>query len=63
MTPATFKAIRQQLGLTQTELAAFLRISDRRTVRYWETGDRSISGPVSFLMELLEAGIISPDQP
>ncbi len=60
MTPATFKAIRERAGLTQSGLAAFLRISDRRTIRYWETGERPVSGPVSLLMELLDAGTIRP---
>ncbi len=60
MTPSTFKTIRERAGLTQSGLAAFLRISDRRTIRYWETGERPVSGPVSFLMELLAAGTIRP---
>jgi DNA-binding transcriptional regulator YiaG len=60
MTPATFKAIRQRLGLTQSGLAAVLRIDDLRTIRRYEAGERSISGPVSLLMELLEAGTIKP---
>jgi DNA-binding transcriptional regulator YiaG len=58
MTPSAFKAICLRAGLTQSQLAAFLRISDRRAVRYWETGERAISGPVSLLMELLDAGTI-----
>jgi len=60
MTPDTFKAIRNRAGLTQSQLASFLRISDRRAIRYWEQGERAISGPVSFLMELLDAGTIKP---
>ncbi len=56
MTPTTFKAIRQRAGLTQSGLAAMLRIADIRTIRRWETGEREISGPVSILMELLDAG-------
>lgn len=58
MTPAEFKAIRVRAGLTQAQLATFLRISDKRTVRYWETGERPVTGPVSLLMELLDSGII-----
>lgn len=54
MTPATFKAIRQRLGLTQSELATRLRISDVRTIRRYETGERPVSGPVSVLMEIWE---------
>ena len=60
MTPDAFKAIRERAGLTQTGLAAILRIEDLRTIRRYEHGERAISGPVSYLMELLEAGIIKP---
>lgn len=56
MTPATFKAIRERAGLTQSGLASRLRLKDLRTIRHWEKGTRSISGPVSILMELLDAG-------
>jgi DNA-binding transcriptional regulator YiaG len=56
MTPETFKAIRAKSGLTQSRLASALRISDDRAVRRWEQGDRSISGPVSILMEMLDRG-------
>ena len=56
MTPATFKAIRQRAGLTQSGLAAALRISDGRAIRRWETGEREISGPVTLLMELIDQG-------
>lgn len=62
MSPASFKAIRERAGLTQSQLADFLRISDRRTIRYWETGERPVSGPVSLLMELLDQGVIGTAQ-
>jgi DNA-binding transcriptional regulator YiaG len=59
MTPATFKRIRtQRLGMTQSQLAAVLRINDIRTIRRWELGERPISGPVCYLMELLDEGKI-----
>lgn len=62
MTPETFKAIRERSGrgekLSQSELAAFLRISDMRTIRRWETGVVPVSGPATFLMELLDVGTI-----
>jgi len=59
MTPNTFKRIRtERLGMTQTQLAAVLRIDDIRTIRRWEKGEREISGPVSYLMELLDKGNI-----
>jgi DNA-binding transcriptional regulator YiaG len=56
VTPSEFKAIRLRAGLTQSQLADRLRISDKRTIRYWETGERPISGPVSLLMEQIGAG-------
>ena len=58
LTPHQFKAIRERAGLTQSGLAALLRCSDQRTIRHWEKGTRTISGPVSILMELLDAGEI-----
>lgn len=56
MTPEEFKSIRLRAELTQTELATRLRIDDLRTIRRWEKGERPISGPVTLLMELLDAG-------
>ena len=58
MKPEQFKAIRQGAGLTQSRLVAFLRISDVRTIRRWETGEIPVSGPASYLMELLDEGVI-----
>jgi DNA-binding transcriptional regulator YiaG len=56
MTPTEFKSIRLRAGLTQSQLAARLRVSDLRTIRRYELGEREISGPVSILMELLGRG-------
>lgn len=56
MNSSEFKTIRQRAGLTQSGLAARLRISDIRTIRKWEAGERAISGPISILMELLDSG-------
>lgn len=58
MTPAEFKSIRERAGLTQSGIATLLRIDDIRSVRRWEKGERAISGPVCYLMELLDAGVI-----
>ena len=56
MNPTQIKTIRQQAGLSQTGLAAVLRIADLRTIRRWEKGDVPISGPASIIMEMMEAG-------
>jgi DNA-binding transcriptional regulator YiaG len=56
MTPATFKAIRERASLTQAGLASRLRLSDDRTIRRYEEGSRKVSGPVSLLMEMIDAG-------
>lgn len=61
MMPTEFKSIRQRAGLTQSGVAAFLRLGDNggRYVRMIEAGDRQASGPVCYLMELLDDGTIS----
>jgi DNA-binding transcriptional regulator YiaG len=46
MTPAEFKEARKRLGLSQVEMAKFLRLSDARAVRFYEAGKRGISGPI-----------------
>lgn len=56
MTPAAFKSIRKRAGMTIRGLADLLRISDEKTIRRYERGDRAISGPVSLLMEMLDDG-------
>jgi DNA-binding transcriptional regulator YiaG len=56
MTPTTFKSIRKRAGLTQAGLASRLRLSDSRTIRRYEEGSREVSGPVSILMEMIDAG-------
>jgi DNA-binding transcriptional regulator YiaG len=60
MKPTEIKSLRREHGLTQTEFAALLRMSDRRTVRRWEEGAIAVSGPVSILLEMLAAGELPP---
>lgn len=55
MSPTEIKAIRQRYRLSQSELAALLRISDLRTIRRWEKGEVPISGPASIILELMDA--------
>ena len=61
MTPADFKSLRQFLGFSTQGLARLLQVSDGRTVRRWESGDRGIPGPVCMLMCLLSSGVITTD--
>jgi|TARA_R110002012_G_scaffold16958_21_gene64547 DNA-binding transcriptional regulator YiaG len=56
MTPTEFKLIRERADLTQSQLARVLRLSDSRTIRRYEDGSRAISGPVTIILEMLEAG-------
>ena len=56
MTPTEFNRIRQSKGLSIAQTARVLRIGDRSTSHRWANGDRAISGPVSILMEMLDAG-------
>lgn len=45
MTPAEFKAARKALGLSANAMAEALKVSDGRTIRRWESGQRDIPGP------------------
>ena len=54
MTPTRLKQLRQRLGLTQTELAAQLGVT-QNTVARWETSVRGIPEPTARLIELLVA--------
>lgn len=53
MTPAEFRALRRQLGLSQGGLARVLQVASDRTVRKWEAGERDIPGPAQVLVRLL----------
>lgn len=55
MTPRQIKEARRSLGLTQTQLAALLRMGDsgKRQVRRWETGETPVSGPASVAIEYM----------
>jgi len=56
MTPETFKAIQLASGMSDRQLAAFLRIEDLGTIRRYKRGVRAVSGPVAKLMEMLTTG-------
>lgn len=60
MTAAEFKAIRLRASLTQSQLAARLRLGDNggRYIRMIEAGDRTASGPVKLCMEMLDKGLL-----
>lgn len=55
MTPTEIIAIRNRYGLTQSGLATLLRMSDRRTIRRWESGEIPITGPASIILELMDS--------
>lgn len=56
MTPTQFRQIREAAGLSRSQLAKLLRIKEVKTIYRYEHGERPISGPVSLLMEMIEAG-------
>lgn len=53
MTPKQFKSARKKLGLSQKGMAELLRLKSSRSIRYYESGERDISGPIEFLVEKL----------
>lgn len=55
MTPDELKEARHRLGLSANALADLVGVSDGRTVRRWEAGDRDIPGPVQVLLRALLA--------
>ncbi len=63
MSPAQAKKIREELGLTQTQLASALWMSEApggRVVRAYEAGERGISGPVQLCLHYIRKFGILP---
>lgn len=57
MTPDRLREIREDLGLSRTELGQALGLSGAtpgHTVRMWETGTRVITGPVARCVRYME---------
>lgn len=50
MGPTEFKALRFQLGMSQTEMARALGVG-LRTIVHYEMGDRGIPEPIVLLVE------------
>jgi DNA-binding transcriptional regulator YiaG len=51
MTPDELKSVRHALGLSAESFALWVKVSDGRTVRRWESGERDIPGPVQVLVK------------
>ncbi len=64
MKPEEFRAIRESAGLSQGRLARLLGLGrdGGRAVRRWESGERSIGGPVTICMRALELGVLQPGE-
>ena len=54
MSKEEFAEIRAAAGMTFAALADYLGLKELRSVQRYESGERSISGPVEKLMRLLE---------
>ena len=58
MTPADLRTARKTLGLTQSGLAAALRLSPKngdRSVRIWEQEGNTVPGPVQVAVGMMLA--------
>ncbi len=53
MTATQFKAARAFMNVNNTQLGNLLEVKHSRTIRRWASGESSIPGPVSVLMEWL----------
>lgn len=47
-----FRGARHRLGLSANAMAEALHVSDGRTVRRWESGERDIPGPAAVAVAL-----------
>ncbi len=56
MNPQLFREMREQLGLSQDQLAKMLGVSSGRTVRRWELGERKISVTTERLLQIILDG-------
>ena len=63
MDGAEFKRIREGLGLSLSDLATMLRVENIDNLRYFETGKKPVSGPISQLMDLLDQGYLDHLRP
>lgn len=55
MTPQEFTDIRKNwLCVSVEEMAILLRIKSTRAIRYYESGQREISGPIEVAIEFLQ---------
>jgi putative transcriptional regulator len=52
LSPLDVKAVREHVGMTQTEFAAAFGIS-LGTLRHWERGDRRPRGPARVLLNIV----------
>jgi transcriptional regulator with XRE-family HTH domain len=55
MKPKEFRAIRKALGLSAREMAAKLGLSDGRSIRRYEAGERPIPIPTALLVQVWAA--------
>lgn len=53
MTPQDFKKFRENLGLTQQQMAEALRLKTDRAISQYENGERGISGPISLCLDYI----------
>lgn len=52
LTPPDVKAVREQLGLSQSEFARLMRVSTR-TLQNWEQHRRNPTGPAAALLKIV----------
>jgi len=55
------KEIRINAGLSCRELADLMYYRDVAGLRQMERGKRQISGPIRFILEMIESGVIDPE--
>lgn len=53
LSPPDVKAIREEFGMSQSDMATFLNVS-KRTLENWEQGRRGPMGPAQTLLRIMQ---------
>lgn len=58
LSPDEFRAIREQADLSYSQLGAILGITDRSTIRQFESGHRPIPTPTAICMVFIDLRLL-----
>lgn len=59
ITPAKFRKMRRQLGMTQAKIASLFGYPDDQMIGRYERGETGMPGPTKILMTLLHDEVVN----